>query len=108
MFDSFEHEQHSRIDTVLNETIPRRAPLSLSGITSTSHQGASVDAVYASYGEDNQLVEVAKVDQNSRWVLPIPTLSLPPGKNILRVWSYSAKTDHFVQIGHDIKINLVA
>jgi hypothetical protein len=99
---------YGSIDIVPSETIFKGNVVSLSGAAMFPDRNEKADAVYISYGENNQLIEVAKIDKNSKWAIPIPTMSLPSGKSVLRVWSYAGKSNQLLQIGEDIKINLVA
>lgn len=99
---------HGSIDTVLSEITLKGALVSLSGTVTFPSQSKMADAVYVSYGENNQLVEVTKVDRNAKWTVPVPTMSLPAGKGVLRVWSHASESNQLVQIGEDIKIDLVA
>lgn len=99
---------YGTIDTVLGEKMFKGEIVLLGGAVIFSNQNNTADAVYISYGEDNQLIEVAKVDHNLKWSVPIPTMSLPAGRSVLRVWSYNDKSDQLRQIGEDIKINLIA
>jgi len=94
------------IDTVLNTELLRGVPASLSGIAFSNQQKPAA-AVYVSYGEDNQLIEVAKVRDHGRWIASLPTISLPLGQGVLRVWSYVAESNQLLQIGGDIKVNLL-
>ena len=102
------HFNYGKVNTALKQRIFQGDRLSLSGVATFHNQSKMLDAIYLSYGEDNQLAEVTHVDENSRWTVPIPTISLPLGKNILRLWSYDAKNSKLVQIGEDIKIDLIA
>lgn len=105
--DNQTYAYQGRIDTVLDQTISKGDKVFLRGVAGSSRDRIA-DAVYLSSGKDNRLVEVSKVGTNTKWAVPVPVRSLPSGQNTLRVWSYSAKTEQFVQIGQDININLVA
>lgn len=96
-----------RIDTVLGERVLRGTPVSLTGVAGFGDLSKTAEAVYISYGEDNQLIEVTKVDKDAKWAVPIPTISLPLGKSLIRVWSYATGSSQLVQISEDIKIDLV-
>lgn len=99
---------YGSINTFINERISKGDRVSLSGTAILPKKNRNADAVYVSYGVDNQLVEVTQVGENSNWKVSIPTLSLPIGKNILRVWSYDTQSNQLEQIGEDIKIDLTA
>jgi len=99
--------QFGNIDTVLGTKVFPGAPISLSG-SAYYFQQKPAEAVYISYGENNELIEVAKVADNAKWTVSVPTLSLPSGQGILRVWSYTAESSQLIQIGEDIKIDLGA
>ncbi|MBE9040041.1 hypothetical protein IQ235_04450 [Oscillatoriales cyanobacterium LEGE 11467] len=79
---------------------------SLNGWTTLSPQGSPFDAVYLSYGQENQLVSAARINPDLRWTLTIPTMSLPEGDNIFRVWSYDRTQDKLVQIGSDLPVEM--
>ena len=79
---------------------------SLNGWTTLSPNGQPVDAVYLSYGEENRLVSAARINPDLRWTLTIPTMSLPEGDNIFRVWSYDRTQNKLVQIGSDLRVDL--
>lgn len=96
-----------RIDTILSERVLRSTPVSLTGVAVLGDLSRTAEAVYISYGEDNQLIEVAKVDEDAKWTAPIPTMSLPLGESLIRVWSYAGGSSQLVQISEDIKIDLV-
>ncbi len=107
---TFKHDKsrysYGSINPLLNERIIKGTSVFLSGAAEFPQQSKSADAVYLTYGEDNQMVEVTKVD-NSKWSVAIPTISLPTGKGTLRVWSYAANTSQLVQIGEDIRVELI-
>ncbi|MCL1464401.1 hypothetical protein [Argonema galeatum] len=110
------------IDSVVPEKIKRRHSVPLSGWAVLPKQVRSADAVYISYGSQNKLIAVARVNAarpdvakvlandaytQSGWSVLLPIKTLPTGNNVLRVWSYDAKGEQLQQIGKDINMNLV-
>jgi len=98
--------EFGNIDTVLGTKIFQGVPALLNGVA-FSNQQKPAEAIYISYGEDNQLIEVAKVGDNGKWRASLPTISLPLGQGVIKVWSYVAEGNQLVQIGKDIKIDLI-
>ncbi len=114
--------QNGYMDTVVPEKIKRRHSVPLGGWAVLPKQVRPADAVYISYGSQNKLIAVARVNgarpdvakvlandayTQSGWSLLLPIKTLPTGNNVLRVWSYDAKGEQLEQIGKDININLV-
>lgn len=78
----------------------------LTGTSLRFNQDDGINAVYVSFGEDNHLISVTWVDQQLKWRVRIPTMSLPNVSNgLLRVWGYDAMDHRLVQLGDDIKID---
>ena len=98
---------YGNISSPLQEKLIKGKPVILRGTATLPQQNKIADAVYLSYGVNNQLIEVAQVNETANWTIPVPTISLPAGKNIFRVWSYDANSNQLTQIGKDINIELV-
>ncbi|MDY6939778.1 MAG: hypothetical protein SWY16_19265 [Cyanobacteriota bacterium] len=79
---------------------------SLQGWTILSPQGQPYDSVYLSNGEDNQLISAAQIHPNLRWTLTIPTMSVPEGDNIFRLWLYDRTQDKLIQMGTDLLVEM--
>ena len=109
------------VDVKLSPTISKGKNVQLTGWAFLPQLGKPADAVYLSYGSQNKLISVARVNLPrpdvaqavsnqaytlSGWSLPLPTTVLPTGMNLLRVWSYDAKAEQLVQIGQDISVKV--
>lgn len=110
------------LDTQLGKKIRKKDNLFLSGWAILPKQVRSADAVYLSQGSENKLIAVAKVNisrpdvadflsnknyTQSGWELNLPAKILPTGNNLLRLWTYNAKSESLSQIGTDINIRVV-
>ncbi|MBE9040042.1 hypothetical protein IQ235_04455 [Oscillatoriales cyanobacterium LEGE 11467] len=79
----------------------------LEGSAVLSAQNRPADAVYLSYGNSDRLVAAARVNPDATWSLAIPSMALPLGKEIVRMWAYDASRDRLQPIGYDIEIKIV-
>ena len=70
-------------------------------------QNRPADAVYLSYGNSDRLVTAARVNGDGSWSLTVPSMTLPLGKEIVRVWAYDAEGDRLRRIGYDLEIKIV-
>ena len=105
------------IDFAPTEPIQRGENISLMGWAILPQQNKVADAVYLSFGEQNQLVAVGQVNlkrpdvasafseknyQQSGWTIRLPTAILPEGQTLLKIWAYDAQSDQLIQIGDQI------
>ena len=113
--------QNGFIEVLPPEVIYRNDVIEMSGWAVLSEKQKPADAVYLSYGDQNQLITVGKVNQNrsdvaevlsvfeyshSGWFIRVPTTVLPLGNTVLKVWAYDAKTETLTQIGAEIPVEI--
>ena len=109
------------IELLPPEKIYRNDRVELSGWAILPEKQKPADAVYLSYGDENQLIAVGKVNQNrsdvaevlsvfeysnSGWFIRVPTTVLPLGNTVLKVWAYDAETETLTQIGSEIPVEV--
>ena len=113
--------QNGFIEVLPPEVIYRNDVIEMSGWAVLSEKQKPADAVYLSYGDQNQLITVGKVNQNrsdvaevlsvfeyshSGWFIRVPTTVLPLGNTVLKVWAYDAETETLTQIGAEISVEV--
>jgi hypothetical protein len=99
------------IDVFPVEPVKRGEDVSLMGWAILPQQKIAADAVYLSFGEQNQLIAVGQVNlerpdvavafsepnyQQSGWIIQLPTAILPEGQTLLKVWAYDAQSDQLL------------
>jgi hypothetical protein len=99
------------IDFFPVEPVKRGEEISLMGWAILPQQKKSADAVYLSFGKQNQLISVGQVNierpdvaaafsesnyQQSGWMIQLPTAILPKGQTVLKVWAYEAQSDQLL------------
>jgi hypothetical protein len=113
--------QNGFIEVLPPEVIYRNDVIEMSGWAVLPEKQKPADAVYLSYGDQNQLITVGKVNQNrsdvaevlsvfeyshSGWFIRVPTTVLPLGNTVLKVWAYDAETETLTQIGAEIPVEI--
>lgn len=78
----------------------------LKGFALSPQQNRPADAVYLSYGKDDQLIAVTSVQSDTHWELPIPAKSLPRERGIFKVWGYDSSQGKLMQIGSDLQFKI--
>lgn len=109
------------VEVLPPQRIYRNDVIEMSGWAVLPEKQKPADAVYLSYGDQNKLITVGKVNQNrsdvaevlsvfeyskSGWFIRVPTTVLPLGNTILKVWAYDAETDNLTQIGSEIPVEV--
>jgi hypothetical protein len=109
------------VEVIPNEPIYRNDIVELSGWAVLPEKQKPADAVYLSYGDQNQLIAVGKVNQNrsdvakvlsvinysnSGWLIRVPITALPLGNTVLKVWTYDGESDKLTQIGSEIPVEV--
>ncbi|MEA5523055.1 hypothetical protein [Limnoraphis robusta] len=109
------------VEVLPNQVISRNDVVELSGWAVLPEKQKPADAVYLSYGDQNQLIAVGKVNQNrsdvakvlsvinysnSGWLIRVPITALPLGNTVLKVWAYDGETDQLTQIGSEIPVEV--
>ena len=90
------------------QTLRRGKPIyTVEGSAILPEPNRPADAVYLSYGSSDRLVTASRVNGDGSWSLTVPSMTLPLGKEILRVWAYDAEADRLRPVGYDIEINIV-
>ncbi len=113
--------QNGFVEVIPPEVIYRNDVIEMSGWAVLPEKQKPADAVYLSYGDQNQLITVGKVNQNrsdvaevlsvfeysqSGWFIRVPTTVLPLGNTVLKVWAYDAETETLTQIGSEIPVEV--
>ncbi|WP_413162339.1 hypothetical protein ACL6C3_25495 [Capilliphycus salinus ALCB114379] len=109
------------VEVLPPEVIYKNDQVELRGWAVLPEKQKPADAVYLSYGDENQLIAVGKVNQNrsdvaevlsvfeysnSGWFIRVPTTVLPLGNTVLKVWAYDAETETLTQIGSEIPVEV--
>ncbi|MGB3404553.1 MAG: hypothetical protein WBA77_17850 [Microcoleaceae cyanobacterium] len=105
------------IDFIPTKPIQWGEKVSLMGWATLPQQKQAADAVYLSFGEQNQLVNASQVNlqradvasafsepnyQQSGWTIEVPTALLPVGKTPIKVWAYDSQVDQLFLIGSEM------
>ncbi len=105
------------IDVAPTQPIQWGEKMSLMGWAILPQQKTAADAVYLSFGEQNQLIAVGQVNierpdvasafstenyQQSGWMIHVPTAILSSGETLLKVWAYDAELDELLLIKQQI------
>ncbi|MEL7034965.1 MAG: hypothetical protein AAFO04_05015 [Cyanobacteria bacterium J06592_8] len=113
--------QNGFVEVFPDEPIHRNDIIDLGGWAILPDKQQPADAVYLSYGDQNHLIAVGKVNQSrpdvakvfsrfeyndTGWLIRVPVTTLPVGNTSLKVWTYDAETETLTQIGSEISIEV--
>ncbi|MGB3533552.1 MAG: hypothetical protein WBA13_08535 [Microcoleaceae cyanobacterium] len=105
------------IDFAPTKPLQRGDNISLMGWAILPQKQIAADAVYLSFGEQNQLVNASPVNikrqdvasafsepnyQKSGWTIQVPTAILPEGETVVKVWAYDAEANQLFLMGSEI------
>lgn len=112
---------NGNVEVVPEQPILTGDEVFLSGWAVLPEKQKPADAVYLSYGDQNQLIAVAKVNvnrpdvaqvlsvsdyQKSGWSIQVPTAILPLGNTRFKVWAYDGESENLIQLPTEIKIQV--